>query len=147
MDRIENPFLEVLRLPVKTSATIVRINISLHIICLLIPWFTALDVRMKIILTSVVIVSFCFYQFRYWFYMANQCVEEVILNAKEEWQIKMNNGAVHHAKMNHYVFVHRWLTIIKLEFNGFRQYFIFTPENLDENYFRRLRVRLRFKAN
>ena len=36
---------------------------------------------------------------------------------------------------------------MSLRYGRHKEYFIFTPENIDADMFRRLRVRLRFKVN
>ncbi len=72
-------------------------------------------------------------------------VNELILNAEDIWRLKMNDGAMHSASLGNTLFVHPWLTIISLIFESRKEYFIFTPETLDADQFRRLRVRLRFQ--
>jgi hypothetical protein len=68
------------------------------------------------------------------------------LDYEDNWQVKMHNGTVHPAKLDHRLFVHPWLTIILLFFDNRQEYFIFTPEIIETDLFRRLRVRLRFKV-
>ncbi len=145
MDKIENPFLVTLRLPVKNSPILLIVSITLHVICLFLPWLTGLNMYIKIILTFVPVLSFCFYFYKYRFYRAKTGVSELILTSEDNWQLKMNNGAMHYAKLGNTLFVHPWLTIISLIFDNRREYFIFTPEILDADQFRRLRVRLRFQ--
>jgi|GEM_PF-1223873 len=145
MDKIENPFLATLRLPVKISPILLIVCIALHIICLFLPWLTGLSLIFKIILTFVPVISFYFYYYKYRFYKSKMGVNELILNAEDIWRLKMNDGAMHSASLGNTLFVHPWLTIISLIFESRKEYFIFTPETLDADQFRRLRVRLRFQ--
>lgn len=145
MDRAENPFLATLRLPVKISPVLLIVGIFMHFICLFLPWLTSLALYIKILLTCVPVFSFCFYFYKYRFYKATNRVFELILSSEDNWQLKMNNGAVHNASLDRSLFVHPWLTIISLVYAGSREYFIFTPDTLDADQFRRLRVRLRFQ--
>jgi len=74
-------------------------------------------------------------------------VTELTLNSEDGWQVKIKNGKVHEAKLADSLFVHPLLTIILLKYDQYKEYFIFTPDNIDDDLFRRLRVRLRFKVN
>lgn len=78
--------------------------------------------------------------------MDNNNVDTLILDAEDRWQIILNNDTSHHAELGKSLFVHPWLTIISLKFNNNQKYFIFTPEIVEADLFRRLRVRLRFKV-
>lgn len=73
-------------------------------------------------------------------------VAELILGSEDDWQVKMVNQEVYEAIMGDSLFVHPLLTIILLKYGRHQKYFIFTPENIEANLFRRLRVRLRFKV-
>jgi membrane-bound toxin of toxin-antitoxin system len=145
MDKIENPFLATLRLPVKKSPILLIVSIVLHIICFFLPWLTGLSLYIKIILTCVPVTSLFYYFYQYRFYKAKICVSELILSSEDNWQLKMSNGAKHCVSLGNILFVHPWLTIISLIFENRQEYFIFTPETLDADQFRRLRVRLRFQ--
>lgn len=147
MDKTDNPFLRTLRLPVKISPILLIVGISLHFVCLFLPWVTDLVLYIKIILTFVVTVSFSYYCYQMGFYSVKKQVNELILSSEDNWQLKMANGAVHQARLGADLFVHPWLTIFSLSYNNKREYFIFTPEILDADQFRRLRVRLRFKLS
>ena len=147
MDKIENPFLVTLRLPVKISPILLIVSIVLHIICFFLPWMTGLSLYIKLILSCVPVARFFYYFHQYRFCKVKMCVSELVLTSENSWQLKMNNGAMHCAKLGNNLFVHPWLTIISLSFENRREYFIFTPEILDADQFRRLRVRLRFKIS
>ena len=136
-----NPFLATLRLPVKLSPIIVNVVATVHIISFFIPWYTGLGLGIKVILTFIPMASICFYLYRY---NIKQRAMELILNSEDDWQVKMDNGVVHQAVLGDSLFVHPLLTIISLHYNKHRQYFILTPEIINAEQFRRLRVRLRF---
>ncbi len=145
MDKTENPFLRTLRLPVKNSPVLLIVGITVHFVCLFLPWLTGFAIYIKMILTFIAIVSFCFYIVKYRFYGTEKLIKELILSSEDKWQIKMSDGAVHYAHLGNDLFVHPWLTIFSLAYENNREYFIFTPEILDSDQFRRLRVRLRFQ--
>ncbi len=145
MDRIENPFLATIRFSVKNSPILLIVGVATHIMCLFLPWLTDLALNIKVILTCAVVVCFCFYLHKYGFYNTKNRVSELILGPEDNWQLKMDNDAVHDAILGNTLFVHPWLTIISLVYDNNREYFVFTPETLDTDQFRRLRVRLRFQ--
>ena len=147
MDRTENPFLVIIRLPVKIPQIIVIVGILVHIISLFLPWLTGLELIIKAILTCLPLVSICFYLYKYKIYQGKERATELILNSEDNWQVRMDNGVVHQAILGKSLFVLPWLTIISLNYNNHREYFIFTPEVTDADQFRRLRVRLRFQID
>jgi membrane-bound toxin of toxin-antitoxin system len=146
MQDSENPFLATLRLPVYHSQKLFMIVAFVHIICLILPWLSELSNYVKILLTSVCIVSFSIYFFRDILGKGEEQAKMLILSYEDNWQVVLKNDAAHHAELDHRLFVHPWLTIISLNFDNRRQTFIFTPEILDADQFRRLRVRLRFNT-
>jgi len=93
------------------------------------------------------LAGLCYLFYKYKYASTEARAAELILNTEDEWQIKMVTGIVHHARLADSLFVHPLLTIILLEYDRHKEYFIFTPENIDADLFRRLRVRLRFKVN
>jgi membrane-bound toxin of toxin-antitoxin system len=147
MDKIENPFLVTLRLPVKNSPLLLKIVMIMHISCLFLPWLTEFSILIKILLVFLVMMSYCFYLYKYQFYAEGKRVTELILSYDDNWQVKKENDAVHDACLGSSLFVHPWLTIISLAYENRREHFIFTPEILDADLFRRLRVRLRFQVS
>lgn len=147
MDSYENPFLVTLRLPIRASSIISYVLISAHVSCLFVPWLTGLDVFLKSLLTMCPLAGLCYLFYKYKYASTEARAAELILNTEDEWQIKMVTGIVHHARLADSLFVHPLLTIILLEYDRHKEYFIFTPENIDADLFRRLRVRLRFKVN
>ncbi|MBL1140569.1 MAG: hypothetical protein HND53_00890 [Proteobacteria bacterium] len=146
MDKTENPFLTTIRLPVKKSRILHLILMVVHIICLILPWMTGLALYNKMILMCVPVISFCFYLNGQGKNNNKKAAMTLILNSGDSWQVKMNDGTTCHAELGQSLFVHPWLTIIFLIFDKRREVFIFTPEILDADQFRRLRVRLRFKV-
>lgn len=146
MDRQQNPFLVTLRLPIKNSPIVALALVIAHIFCFLIPWLTGLDLIYKIMLTCCPIfgLAYLFYKHRLDFTKVR--TTELILAADDDWQLKQDNGQVYKAVLDDSLFVHPLLTIILLRFGDNKEYFIFTPDNLDTHLFRRLRVRLRYRV-
>jgi hypothetical protein len=147
MDRCENPFLATLRLPLTESRIITTGVISAHFFSLFVPWLIGLSLIFKIMLTVCPVLSLCHLFYKYRFPLAKERAAELILGSEDDWQIKMDNGLIHQAILGDSLFVHPLLTIILLKYDRHKKYFIFTPENIDADQFRRLRVRLRFKVD
>jgi membrane-bound toxin of toxin-antitoxin system len=147
MDKTENPFLATIRLPVKNSPLLLKIGVIVHIICLFLPWLTEFSLLIKCLLVFFVVVSFCFYLYKYQFYAGKKRVKELILSSDDNWQVKKENDDVYDACLGSSLFVHPWLTMISLAYDNRREHFIFTPETIDVDQFRRLRVRLRFQVS
>ncbi len=145
MDSHENPFLVTLRLPIREPSIITNVVIIAHGLCLFVPWLTGLDVILKIVLTMCPFLRLCYLCYKHASTEARAV--ELILDAEDVWQIKMVTGIVHNARLAEASFVHPLLTIILLRYGRHKEYFIFTPESIDADLFRRLRVRLRFKVN
>ena len=146
MDRSQNPFLNTLRLPVEMPLSIMVFGCSVHIFALFLPWLSGLALLYKIGLTILLVMSFLYYLRKYHCFLNKQPVSELILGAEDTWQVKMKNGTVYPATPGPVLFVHPWLTIITLKFNNSRMDFLYTPEIIEPDLFRRLRVRLKFKA-
>ena len=103
--------------------------------------------NIKIILTILPALSLWYLIYKYWFTETTERVAELILGSEDDWQVKMSNGKVYKAIVGDSLFVHPLLTIMLLSYDRYKEYFIFTPDNLEVDLFRKLRVRLRFKAN
>jgi len=146
MNKTGNPFLETLRLPVKNAPILLFVGLFAHIISLFLPWLINISIYIKVILVFLVILSFIFYIVKYGSYKKGNGVKELVLSSEDNWQLKMNDGAVYQGRLGHALFVHPWLTIFSLVYGNSREYFVFTPEILDKGLFRRLRVRLRFQS-
>lgn len=147
MDSYENPFLVTLRLPIREPSIITIVLISTNVFCLFVPWLTGLHLNLKILLTVCPVLSLCYLIYKYRITVLTTRVAELILGSEDDWQVKMVNGEVHKAILSDSLFVHPLLTIILLRYGRHKDYFIFTPDNIEINLFRRLRVRLRYKVN
>ena len=147
MDNVHNPFLETFRIPIKPSKKIHIYLILIHIISLFLPWLSALNVFYKCVFTTVPLISAGYYLYKIKFSDKSTLVTELILNSDDDWQVKLNNDESYPAVIGPIVFVHPCFIVIGLIYNQTRQNFIFTVDNIDADLFRRLRVRLRFKAS
>ena len=101
---------------------------------------------MKIVMSCFIGISFCIFFHRTKLNKTTAAIDSLILDYEDTWQVKMLDGTIYPAELNDNLFVHPWLTILCLHFNHRRQFFIFTPEILEPDTFRRLRVRLRFRV-
>ena len=98
-------------------------------------------------LTMFPILSLSYLIYKYRITVTARRVTELILGPEDDWQVKMANGEVNKATLVDSRFVHPLLTIILLRYDRHKEYFIFAPDNIEVDLFRKLRVRLRFKIN
>ena len=145
MDNTSNAFLHTIRLSVKQSPILLRFVIFTHILCLIMIWLNSLILIIKVVISCFIGISFCVFFHRTRLDKTVAAIDSLILDSEDNWQVKMLDGTVYSADLNNNLFVHPWLTIICLYFNHRRQFFIFMPEILESDTFRRLRVRLRFR--
>lgn len=144
MDRSENPFLYTIRLPVKPPKIMVKILVFAYLLAIYSLWISAIDILFKLMLTLLPIFSLIRLYNNHNTVASDDAVVELILGTEDDWQIKFENREVQNAVLADSLFVHPLLTIILLRYKACEKYFIFTPENIDADVFRRLRVRLRF---
>ena len=147
MDSYENPFLVTLRLPIRGSSIIESVHILANTFCIFVPWLTGLNINFKIMLTILPVLNLCYLYYKFRFTQITGRATELILSPEDDWQVNTVNGVVYEATIGDSLFVHPLLTIMSLRYGRHKEYFIFTPENIDADMFRRLRVRLRFKVN
>jgi hypothetical protein len=69
---------------------------------------------------------------------------QLLLNAAGEWYLTMSNGDVHEVALRPGAFVHPWLVVLPFRRGSRRPVVILTPDVVDKDLFRRLRVRLKF---
>ncbi len=71
---------------------------------------------------------------------------QLILNAEDEWLIISSDGNSQASTLLAESFVHPYLVVLRFTTEN-KQYFVFilTPENVDQDILRRLRVRLKFR--
>lgn len=146
MDKSQNPFLNTIRLRVKTAPIIVILVILVHFFSFFMPWMSGLGLISKAVLTALPLISFAYYLNKYHFGPEEKQVSELILASDDCWQVTTKNGTCYPADLGKVLFIHPLLTIITLSFNQSKKDFIFTPENIDTELFRRLRVRLKYKV-
>ncbi|MGB1801382.1 MAG: hypothetical protein ACPHLK_11225 [Gammaproteobacteria bacterium] len=146
MDNTSNPSLHTLRLPAKQSPILLRFVACAHILCLIMIWLNSLILMIKMVMSCFIGISFYVFFHRTKLNKAVAAIDSLILDSEDNWQVKMLDGTIYPAELGDNLFVHPCLTIICLNFNHRRQFFIFTPEILDADIFRRLRVRLRFRV-
>ena len=70
---------------------------------------------------------------------------EVLLNPGSDWYLILNDGEVCHVTLEANVYVHPWLVILPFRHGSRRVVVVLTPDVVDEDTFRRLRVRVKYK--
>ena len=147
MDSRENPFLNTFRLSVKTPRSVKLAVIIVHVISIFLPWFSNLNIAIKILISVLALLSLAYYLFIYFFSSDKKTVSELVLNSEDKWIVKTKDGEAYKATLGRRQFVYPWLTIVSLKYGKKTGFFIFTPEVIDADSFRRLRVRLRYKID
>lgn len=147
MDSDNNPFLHTLRLPAAMPPAILWGLLGLHIISLLMPWFSGLAMIYKLLWTGVPLMSAVWCFRRYAGGLDADRPAWLVLGGDNSWQVIMRSGATHAAALAAPMYLHPGLTIIRLRYAGRRRDFIFTRKALPAEVFRRLRVRLKYSVD
>ncbi len=142
MDKTPNPFLYSLRLPVSTPPSIHYAVIISHSISLMVPWLSTLSMTHKSLICLLVLISLVLYYSRWGSAGLVRDIDQLVLDADDDWFIQYRNGDQDKAVFGHYQFVNEWLTVLSLRRENKHLFFVYTPEILEPDEFRRLRVRI-----
>lgn len=147
MDSSYNPYLQPLRLKVALPTSIYIILLVVHVPAVVLPWFAAIPVILKVFISLSVLVSFFYYLFAGTLVKTASNVERLVLDNNDDWQIVLVNGDMYTAAFGEQHFINPMLTMLELRYDGKKYIFLFTPENVDKDSFRRLRVRIKHRLN
>ena len=142
MDKTPNPFLYTLRLPVAMPASVNRAVIVAHAFTLSVPWFSSLALTYQSLICLLVLISCIRYCLRMHNPNSFDNIEQLILDVNDTWSIRYSDGKQDRADYGKYQFVHDRLTVLSLKRGEKHLFFVYTPEILATDDFRRLRVRL-----
>ena len=113
---MDNPFLNTIRLPVRTSPLLIFGIIMLHFISLFLPWFSSLAIWIIFVIMVLTIVSLAVYLYRVFFDQELNRISELILDAEDNWQVKTINNESYAATLGSSLFVHPLISIISLAY-------------------------------
>lgn len=99
----------------------------------------------KIFLIIVIIISLVYFFRLYILQMSKRSLLELILNDKEEWYLTLVSGETIKVELRPGAFVHPLLVILPFRHGIYFPTVILTPSSVDQDTFRRLRVRLKYK--
>ena len=142
MDKVDNPFLYTIRIPASTSPKYIITGQSLHIISILVPWFSGLELNLKFIVSLLIMLSLIAFNLRFMYFEKKSGLIELVLSSDDNWRVNFNNLS-HDAEIGPDKFIHPYLCIIKLLYEEKSRFFIITPDLMSRDDYRRLRVRLR----
>lgn len=147
MDSSYNPFLQPIRLNVALPTSFYITLLAIHLPAVMLPWFTALPVMLKAVTSLAVLGSYFYYTFAGTLVTTVNTVEQIVLDSNDDWQLVLVNGDILSAGFGERHYIHPLLTILELRHNREKYFFLFTPENVEKESFRRLRVRIKHRLN
>lgn len=142
---IDNPYLRTLRLPVKFPLLVIIIIILVNSLSFFLPWATSLTIKIKIIISSVILINLCFFIYKRLFFDKKVGDKELVLTGDDKWIVKRYDGKSIPAELVDSSCVSSFFVILILKYEEKNHFFIFTSNSLEKDQFRYLKVRLRFK--
>ncbi len=142
---ISSAFELPIRIEIKPSKWLaIGLAIS-HIGAILMLWFVDLALWTKMLLVIVAMLSLIHSFYFYIWQKSPRSLIELILNDNEEWLLIRNDGRVVEADLRQGAFVHPMLIVLPFRYGLRFTSVILTPDKVNADTLRRLRVRLRFK--
>ena len=110
-------------------------------------WPVALPVGLKIILLLMICASFVKSMHSHLYYFNDNDPVELFLNNEDEWFLTTRKGETYEVQLYPEHYVHPWLVVLLFRAEAQKHTIILTPDMINPDIFRRLRVRLRYKKN
>ena len=104
-----------------------------------------LGLWIKLLLFVAVVLSFLHSFHVYIWQKSSYSIIELILNDRDEWLLIRRNGQVMEPTLRSEAFVHPMLVVLPFRQGYHFATIVLTPDTVDKETLRRLRVRLRFK--
>jgi hypothetical protein len=133
------------RIPIRLSRWLLG-GISLAhggALCLL--WTVALPVWVKFLLLLTISTSFIHSMHKHFFFFNAESAVELLLNDEDEWLLTTRKGEIFEMQLHAECYVHPWLVVLPFRDVTRNYTVVLTPDMIDPNLFRRLRVRLRYR--
>ena len=135
------------RIPVKRSRWLLA-GISLAhggAVCLL--WPAALPVGLIFFLLLMTCASFINSMHKHLYFFYDNAPVELFLNNEDEWFLTTRKDETYEVQLYPEHYVHPWLVVLLFRVEARKYTIILTPDMINPDVFRRLRVRLRYKKN
>ena len=145
LTHMESPFALPIHIDYRPPASLLILLTIIHagaLVCLL---SVSLSLGSKVLLTLIMFCSYLIYTRRY--IRARRKPVELMLRPDNEWRlVDRSRGDPHWSRMTLIpgAFVHPRLVVLNLRGPPGKYAFLLTPENVEGNCLRRLRVRLRY---
>ena len=134
-----------IRIEIKPSKWLAVGLATSHVGAILLLWFVDLAMWIKMLLAIAAMLSLIHSFYFYVWQNSPRSLIELILNDNEEWLLTRNDGRVVEAYLRQGAFVHPMLIVLPFRYGLHFTAVILTPDQVNADTLRRLRVRLRFK--
>ncbi len=142
MDTANNAFLRPLRLFPSVPTELYVMLAIIHLPAIYLPWSTSIPVYFKVSLSAGVALSLAYHIFFGRLVKTATVMDEAVLHANDEWQIRMANGETSTAMFGERQFVQPWLTILELKQGKTSYFLLLTESTTNRTEFRHLRTRI-----
>ena len=151
-----------LRLEIKSSKILLFFLLGIHLVALILVYFLEFTLFLSISVSTFIILSAYFVINKYALLNSSKAIVKLIWDANNEWILETKNGKTIQAELKRDSYIHSFMTILIFSRSpdeakrnpgetpglrklhpGYKYNVILLKDNLDENDFRRLRVRLR----
>ena len=132
------------RVPIRLSRWLLAGLSLTHAGAILVLWPVALPLWIKWILLVMIGTGFGYSMRRHLFFSGDGPLE-LLLNCEDEWFITTGKGETCELQLLTGYYVHPWLVVLPFRGDAGKHTVILTPDMIDADVFRRLRVRLRYK--
>ncbi len=134
-----------LHLEIKPSRFLFYFLIALHLFAFILLWFLPLFIAWQVLISIFIIVGGIYSVKSYATKQLPSSVVGLVWDADEQWFIQTQEGKTQPVILNGNSYVHPKFTLLnfKQENKWFSKAVILLWDNVDENSFRRLRVRLK----
>jgi len=138
-----------LQLELKPSRLLFSIVLALHTIALLMIYLLPVNSLLKLFTALLVISTFMYFVYYQAFRKSAKAIIKVIWDASDEWFLVTRSGEQMPANLVGDSFSHPRLAVLnfKIPEHFFQKRVVLLRDNVDENLFRRLRVRLKISSH
>lgn len=142
---MQNPFELPLVIPVRPSPWFIFLFYMAHLGAIPVLIASKVPLPFQILITGSLLASM--YHGHNFYIKRNHpaSLVQVVLNQTGEWLLNFANGRTMPAVLKPFAFVHPLLVVLSFKGEAGTSHIILTPDTVDPDTFRRLRVRLRFK--
>lgn len=133
-----------IRIIIRNSKWLAVYFLASHIGAIIVLLFVAIPFRAYIFISLLILCNLVYLLYLHYFNTSPFSPVEIYLDHEDNWWITCRNGIAKRVELRGACFVHPKLIILRLgqAMHGFN--FILTPDVVDHDLLRRLRVRLKF---